>query len=467
MRGGAVNYLDLFSGIGGFHLGLKMAGFKFDKVFYSEIDDYANKVYAKNFPDAIPLGDITKINPAYLVSKIDIVTGGFPCQDISVAGKQKGITGDRSSLFHEIIRLCSVLRPRIMFLENVPNLITGESGLWFKTVMESIASIGYDAEWQIISAADVGALHLRKRIWLVAYPRHGRGRGAFRNTEQLRCSEQPKKTIRDATHPTITGSSKKHKTMAYSECDSEKWEKSKDGKRGGIVLYGQGRGKEDMADTNIRGHRGNRSQRKSRGKKSQNNSVLFNGATQWEVEPNVGRRSDGLPLWIYRNSGGLGYEESERTREILRELWNENVEKTLQHTIGKFNQLQRTEILFTIVCKYKTNINKARLLLEGEEALKGEVRSLWDNGKITGSPHRPRNKKQFSDKHTDSMQDLSRLLAHSGETNWQISSWEDGIPRVAENIPSRVDRLKGLGNAVVPQVVQLIGEMIKESGLLE
>lgn len=88
-----MNYLDLFSGIGGFHLGLKWAGFKFDKVFYSDIEEYANKVYAKNFPNAIPLGDVTKICP-YILPPIGIATAGFPCQDISLAGKQKGIIGE-------------------------------------------------------------------------------------------------------------------------------------------------------------------------------------------------------------------------------------------------------------------------------------------------------------------------------------------------------------------------------------
>lgn len=87
-----MNLLDLFSGIGGFHLGFKMAGYEFDWVGYSEIDEYANKVYRKNFPDAVALGDITKLKGADLPS-VDVLTGGFPCQDISYAGKGAGITG--------------------------------------------------------------------------------------------------------------------------------------------------------------------------------------------------------------------------------------------------------------------------------------------------------------------------------------------------------------------------------------
>lgn len=172
-----LNYLDLFSGIGGFHLGLKWAGFEFNKVFYSDIEEYANKVYKKNFPDAIPLGDVTKIDPHEL-PKIDIVTGGFPCQDISCAGNQKGLEYEgnktRSGLWSEIRRLCSILRPRVIICENVANLITGNNGLWFKRVLGDIAEIGYDAEWQIISAKEIGLEHKRERVWIISYPMQSR-----------------------------------------------------------------------------------------------------------------------------------------------------------------------------------------------------------------------------------------------------------------------------------------------------
>lgn len=167
-----LNYLDLFSGIGGFRLGLEMAGFEFNKTYHSDIEEYPNKIYKQHWPDSVSLGDITKIDPESL-GKIDIVTGGFPCQDISVAGEQKGFEYDgektRSGLYYEIIRLCGVLRPKIILLENVANLLTHNGGRTFGAVLSELAKIGYDAEWEIISAKDVGARHLRKRIWIVAY----------------------------------------------------------------------------------------------------------------------------------------------------------------------------------------------------------------------------------------------------------------------------------------------------------
>ena len=164
-------FLDLFSGIGGFHLGAQWAGLHFDGYYYSEVDPYAIKVYAKRFPSAIGLGDIAKIDGHALPKGDWIIAGGFPCQDISVAGKGAGLAGERSGLWFEYARLIGELRPRYAIMENVGALTF--RGL--DRVLGSLAEIGYDAEWQDIRASDVGAPHRRERIWIVAYPElHGR-----------------------------------------------------------------------------------------------------------------------------------------------------------------------------------------------------------------------------------------------------------------------------------------------------
>ena len=159
-----MRYIDLFSGIGGFHLGLRMAGFEFSWVGFSEIDPYAIKVYEKNFPNAHNLGDITKIDGTKY-KDIDLITGGFPCQDISVAGKGAGITGKRSGLWKEMFRLICELRPRYVIVENVPALLGRGLGI----VLGDLSSIRFDAEWGIIPAQALGAPHRRDRIWIVAY----------------------------------------------------------------------------------------------------------------------------------------------------------------------------------------------------------------------------------------------------------------------------------------------------------
>jgi len=176
-------FLDLFSGIGGFALGAYWAGLRFDGHYFSEVDNYAIRVYQQRFPDAIGLGDIRKIRGQDLPKGDWITCGGFPCQDISVAGKGVGLEGERSGLWFEYARLIGELRPRYAIMENVGALLV--RGI--DTVLGTLAEIGYDAEWQIISAQSVGAPHRRERVWIVAYPAESR-QGKFYGGYQERLS---------------------------------------------------------------------------------------------------------------------------------------------------------------------------------------------------------------------------------------------------------------------------------------
>lgn len=165
--------LDLFAGIGGFTLGLERAGF--ETVAFCEIEPYAQKVLAKNWPEVPIYDDVRTITAERLISdgiRIDVITGGFPCQDISVAGNQAGIAdGTRSGLWSECARLIGELRPRYAIFENVTNLLNGERGAWFKRVLWDISALGYDAEWHCIPASELGAHHHRDRVWIICYPR--------------------------------------------------------------------------------------------------------------------------------------------------------------------------------------------------------------------------------------------------------------------------------------------------------
>jgi DNA (cytosine-5)-methyltransferase 1 len=161
-----LNYLDLFSGIGGFALGAVWAGIEFDSHYFSEVDEYAISVYKKRFPEAIGLGDIRNIKGCDLPKGEWLLSGGFPCQDISVAGKGAGLEGTRSGLWFQYARLIGELRPRIAIMENVGAL----SFRGLHQVLGSLAEIGYNATWQDIRASDVGAYHRRERLWIVAYP---------------------------------------------------------------------------------------------------------------------------------------------------------------------------------------------------------------------------------------------------------------------------------------------------------
>jgi DNA (cytosine-5)-methyltransferase 1 len=159
----------LFSGIGGFDYAAYKAGLRFDYHLFSEIEKYSINVFQKNFPGAIPLGDVTKIKYEELPKAKYIVCGGFPCQPHSMAGKRKG-KDDERDLWIECRRMLRELRPQIALFENVPGLIISNRGRFFNGILSDISESGYNAEWQNIRACEVGAPHVRERIWLIAYP---------------------------------------------------------------------------------------------------------------------------------------------------------------------------------------------------------------------------------------------------------------------------------------------------------
>ena len=167
--------LDLFSGIGGFSLGLERTG-GFETVAFCEIEKFPRQVLAKHWPKVPCYHDVTKLTGDILKRdgiSVDVITGGFPCQDLSYAGKQAGMgKGTRSGLWYEIVRLIGELRPEYVIVENVAALLSGPSerrGGWFGGVLGDLAECGYDAEWENIPASAMGAPHRRERVWIVAY----------------------------------------------------------------------------------------------------------------------------------------------------------------------------------------------------------------------------------------------------------------------------------------------------------
>lgn len=174
--------LDLFSGIGGFSLGLERAKgdgeyVGFETVAFCEIEEFPRRVLAKHWPNVPCYRDVRELTAEQLAADgiaVDVITGGFPCQDISLAGKRAGIAeGTRSGLWSEIVRLAGEIRPAFVIVENVANLLAGpreRPGGWFGRVLGDLATCGYDAEWQNIRAGAMGLPHERQRAWVVAYP---------------------------------------------------------------------------------------------------------------------------------------------------------------------------------------------------------------------------------------------------------------------------------------------------------
>ena len=167
--------LSLFSGIGAFEKALKNIGVDYDLVGYSEIDKYASKSYAAvhNVNESMNLGDITKINEKELPKDIDLITYGFPCQDISLAGKQKGLFNEdgsktRSGLFFDALRIIEEIQPRVAIAENVKNLVGKKFKPQFDIILDSLDKAGYNNYWQVLNAKDYGIPQNRERVFIVS-----------------------------------------------------------------------------------------------------------------------------------------------------------------------------------------------------------------------------------------------------------------------------------------------------------
>lgn len=152
-----------FSGIGGLELGLEWTG-GFETRWQIEVDPYASAVLAKHWPDVKRYADIRTVTE---LDGVDVICGGFPCQDVSRAGTRAGISGERSGLYRELLRVVGLVRPRYVIMENVAALLGDGMG----TVIGDLAEAGYDAEWDLVSACEFGAPHTRERVFIVAYPR--------------------------------------------------------------------------------------------------------------------------------------------------------------------------------------------------------------------------------------------------------------------------------------------------------
>lgn len=253
--------LDLFSGIGGFSLGLERVGFT--TVAFCETDSYCRRILAKHWPRVPIYGDIRELSAARLAAdriECDVLTGGFPCQDISVAGRGAGLAGARSGLWREYARLIGELRPQYAIVENVTALLTRGLG----EILGDLVEIGYDAEWHCIPASYLGAPHQRDRIWIVAYP----GSGAVRDREQRAAPGWLELPPRGQTQPRDDGAAE---PMAHADIARlERW-------------YG-----------------GKLPQRAGERTPRQGGAFRDSGEWYWCTEPDVGRVVDGLPARVDR-----------------------------------------------------------------------------------------------------------------------------------------------------------------------
>ncbi len=337
---------SLFAGIGGFDLGLERTG-GFEVRWQCEIDDYCRRVLAKHWPDVKRYGDIRELAD---VERVDVLCGGFPCQDISNAGKRAGIDGERSGLWSEYVRIIRMVRPRYVLVENVAALLN--RGM--ERVLGELSESGYDAEWDIISASAVGAPHRRERVWIIAYPA----------SDLRRTSRNDRPFTPDGCGPSLADS--QHDGL------QERW------------------GTEDVGE--MSGRPTGIHPDEFAGGLEQEDSPLANATICEPGQPSERER---------RKSISGGSRDSGRTQDARLE--------TLGHT----------------------NLSRMERQWSGREQI---LSTRYSATQLKGS-------------------------GYGGGEQWAT---EPDVGRVAHGVPSRVDRLKGLGNAVVPQIVEWLGNRILE-----
>jgi len=200
-----MRFIELFAGIGGFRYGLETVNemelwrcrqkenkletnstniisqsdkrqFTYSCVYANEIDKYASQIYQKNYGEAeLYEGDIRTIT-AKSIPDFDLITGGFPCQSFSIAGKRKGFGDTRGTLFFEICRIVEAKRPHLLLLENVKGLLNHDSGNTFRIILDSLSELGYDCEWEVLNSKNFGVPQNRERVFIVGHLR-GTSRG--------------------------------------------------------------------------------------------------------------------------------------------------------------------------------------------------------------------------------------------------------------------------------------------------
>ena len=290
-----MNELALFAGAGGGILGGKLLGWR--TVCAVEWEAYPASVLCARQNDGLlptfPIwDDVQTFDGSPWRGIVDVVSGGFPCQDISVAGNGDGLDGERSGMWREMARIISEVRPRFAFVENSPMLVT--RGL--ERVLADLTAMGYDSKWGVVSAADIGANHQRRRIWIVANSRYWRRRD--KRITETRKNSQAERAINSNQ---VGRSSEQSAFMAYTDSMRKLQPQGIEQNQRGWTCNSS----HEISDTaSIRPQRQGKHEQpihSAQGNNWQANHVESIGRPeQWSVEPNVGRVADGVAARVDR-----------------------------------------------------------------------------------------------------------------------------------------------------------------------
>ena len=308
------NHLDLFSGIGGFSLGLERTGF-FQTVAFCEVDTFCKQILNKHWKGVPVYDDIKKLKGNEIEKehgKINILTGGFPCQPYSVAGKQKGTDDDRY-LWPEMFRIIRETKPEFIIAENVKGLINIQDGMVFETVCSNLESEGYEVQAFNIPAAGVGAPHKRERVWIVGYSEHNGSLTTKISRSFNSTSNNNKEREKQASELTRTSGSEHHEIMENSRRTLR--QRSKFGtenedeirKEDAYQSERSSEARENVVADSSSEQSNSEHHREEQGEVSKQEQIKSRGSDSWTLreanwisEPNVGRVAHGIPERSHR-----------------------------------------------------------------------------------------------------------------------------------------------------------------------
>jgi DNA-cytosine methyltransferase len=442
--------LDLFSGIGGFSLGLHSTDI-FDTVKFVEFDEFCQKILKKNFPNVPIEGDIKNVRGKEF--EADIIVGGFPCQPFSVAGKQKG-RDDNRYLWPEMFRLVKEIKPEFVIGENVQGIVNLQNGMVLRQVQDDLEGEGFEVQCFLIPASGIGAWHQRFRVWIVAHSKHN---GYL--AEKSRCNEKKNRDEKENGED-INTSRKFIGTSANRETD-KRYERSNG--------YGND---EDVSNTENR--RGKQTERQGREsiRRGSDDRIWFEGERK-NIKTNVsntesigtggcrdsdqeeGRegcsstQSDGTHANVsYTISTGSRGEDSRNFNEQGR-ITTKTKRESIQSKDGKAcsndiesdsSNVSNTISELSVGCSSTTRDG-------GEEFIRLECNEGWHWNEVRSQTER-----------------CSEQSQSTNRTWWQIESNLCGVPHgiSRELDKDRASRIKSLGNAIVPQMARIFGLAIKK-----
>jgi DNA (cytosine-5)-methyltransferase 1 len=442
-----MRHLDLFSGIGGFALAVDRVFGDVEHIF-CEIDLFCQAVLKKNWPDSEIQKDIRIFDGKRFTGTVDILTGGFPCQPFSCAGKRRGKDDDRY-LWPEMLRIIKEVEPTWIIGENVAGIVNVE----LEQMLADLEMAGYVTEPIIIPACAVNAPHRRDRVWIVAHSNRNRLQKPG-SEQQANRNRQFLKVTCDTNCGGLSGNSRRRSGQesenGFTQCE------------------------QDVADTETIYVQG-----RERGQREEQSGGSGWGKPWLEVATELCGIYDGFSLWLdgyFSKIIGKDFYDTpnkENRHKDLRILRQEIQSEKVWQELGRLFQMDNKEVLLSFLFRIeKTSNGQDDIQSEGQEDKEARsMRELWQHSDFMRSPRRRQYQEQFAGKLKSIVQELSCETALEIAETWDClqccyssltspSVELDGLK--LSKSKHRENRLKGLGNAIVPQVAMIIMQAIKE-----